>query len=84
MEKLPVDLFAYYFQQYHPIKENDEWWGEGFTEWDLVKRSTPLFPDHYIRPSASYKALSVSAARITCTRIRSRFDSWKRLPTSST
>ena len=47
MEKLPVDLFAYYFQQYHPIKENDEWWGEGFTEWDLVKCNTPLFPDHY-------------------------------------
>jgi lipopolysaccharide biosynthesis protein len=69
-------VLAFHLPQFHPIPENDEWWGTGFTEWTNTARARRLFPGHYqphVPADLGFYDLRTPEARSAQAEMASRF-----------
>ena len=41
------DILAVYFPSYHPDAHYEKWYGKGFSEWNLMRGTAPLFEGHH-------------------------------------
>lgn len=41
-----MKILCFYLPQYHEVKENNEWWGKGYTDWVASKSATKLYKNH--------------------------------------